>query len=62
MYCRNCGHEVKDKAVVCSNCGIPLDEGTDPVESSAGRWSWFTMLVTLGVVILLLLIAIIAGL
>lgn len=23
MYCRNCGKEVNDKAVVCVNCGVP---------------------------------------
>lgn len=29
MYCRHCGKEVKDKAVVCSGCGYPIDEGED---------------------------------
>lgn len=23
MYCRNCGNEINDKAVVCVNCGVP---------------------------------------
>ena len=62
MYCRHCGHEVKDKAVICSNCGTPIHDSVEPVERETSGWSWFTMFVTLGVVMLLLLIAIIAGL
>jgi len=30
MYCRHCGKEIKDKAVVCTGCG-------HPVESAEGR-------------------------
>lgn len=62
MFCRHCGHEVKDKAVICSNCGTPINEASEAPEVRGSRWSWFTMLVTLAVVTLLLLIAIIAGL
>ncbi len=62
MYCRHCGHEVKDKAVICSNCGTPINDNPEPQEAVSAGWSWFTMLVTLGVIIVLLLIAIIAGL
>ncbi len=25
MFCRNCGKEVDEKAVVCVGCGVPLD-------------------------------------
>lgn len=28
MYCRNCGNEVSDKAVVCVSCGVPPKSGT----------------------------------
>jgi predicted nucleic acid-binding Zn ribbon protein len=44
MYCRHCGKEVKDKAVVCSGCGHPI------IEESSGRavtghpWNWFVMI------------------
>ena len=64
MFCRQCGKEVKEKAVVCSGCGTAIVEGGDalPAATSPSRWSWFTMFVTLGVIIVLLLIAIIAGL
>lgn len=42
MFCRHCGKEVKDKAIVCSGCG-------NPVEDSSGNlvtghpWPWFIM-------------------
>jgi hypothetical protein len=62
MYCRHCGKEVKDKAVVCSGCGHPIEEASGGVVAGGRRWSWFTMFVTLGVVLTLLLVAIIAGL
>lgn len=28
MYCRNCGNEVSDKAVMCVACGTPPTSGT----------------------------------
>ena len=63
MYCRHCGKEVKDKAIVCSGCGHPIEAfGDGAVPGAAGRWSWFTMFVTIGVFVGLLLVAIIAGL
>lgn len=63
MFCRHCGNELKDKAVVCSQCGNAVIEGGEAMEEVvAPRWSWFTMLVTIGVIFTLLLIAIIAGL
>ncbi len=62
MYCRHCGKEVKDKAVVCSGCGHPIGDSGGGVAGGGGRWSWFTMFVTIGVFIALLLVAIISGL
>jgi predicted amidophosphoribosyltransferase len=62
MFCRHCGNEMKDKAVVCSSCGNPVAEGIDFEPPTAPRWSWFTMFITIGIIALLLLIAIIAGL
>ena len=53
---------MKDKAVVCSSCGNPVAEGIDFEPPTAPRWSWFTMFITIGIIALLLLIAIIAGL
>lgn len=62
MFCRHCGNELKDKAVVCSGCGNPVVEGDEPAAANPPRWSWFTMFVTIAVIVLLLLVAIIAGL
>lgn len=63
MFCRHCGHEIKDKAIICSNCGAAIEDGApEPLERSGSRWSWFTMFMTIGVIMALLLIAIIAGL
>ena len=28
MYCRNCGNEMNDEAVVCVKCGVPAGKGT----------------------------------
>ena len=28
MYCRNCGNEMQDEAVVCVKCGVPAGKGT----------------------------------
>ncbi len=25
MYCKNCGQELDDKAIVCTSCGVPTD-------------------------------------
>lgn len=25
MYCKNCGNEIDDKAVICPNCGVATD-------------------------------------
>ena len=66
MFCRHCGSEVKDKAVVCSGCGENIGDGESTLligeAGPKAQWSWFTMFVTIGVITLLLLIAIIAGL
>jgi hypothetical protein len=63
MFCRHCGKEVKDKAVVCSGCGTAIVEGGETLAAPpALRWHWFTMFVTIGVIVVLLLIAIISGL
>lgn len=43
MFCRHCGKEVTDKAVVCSGCGNPIEEAGGGV--LAGQpWAWFTMI------------------
>ncbi len=29
MYCKNCGAEIDDKAVVCPHCGVATGKATD---------------------------------
>lgn len=62
MFCRVCGNELKEKAVICSSCGSPVTEGAETIETNTPRWSWFTMFITIAVILVILLIAIIAGL
>ena len=31
MFCKNCGHEINDKAVVCVNCGVAVTPLTPTV-------------------------------
>lgn len=26
MFCKNCGHELNDNAIICPNCGVPTDK------------------------------------
>jgi hypothetical protein len=42
MYCRFCGKEIKDKAVVCTGCGQPVENAEG--KSIAGEpWSLMVM-------------------
>lgn len=45
MFCRYCGKEVKDKAVVCSGCGHAIDDADGNLGVAAGQpWAWFTLM------------------
>ncbi|MBO7219343.1 MAG: zinc ribbon domain-containing protein [Clostridia bacterium] len=33
MFCKNCGNEIDDKAVICTICGCMTDEGSVIVQS-----------------------------
>jgi RNA polymerase subunit RPABC4/transcription elongation factor Spt4 len=52
MYCRHCGKEVKDKAVVCSGCGHPIEDFSGQV-IVGHPWNWFTMI---GLIVLTLFV------
>jgi hypothetical protein len=43
MYCRHCGKEVKNKAVVCTGCGNPVEDASGRTVSGHA-WHWLTML------------------
>lgn len=37
MYCRNCGNEIDDKAVVCPHCGVATTP-SDVIDSGGFGW------------------------
>ncbi|WP_300278729.1 zinc ribbon domain-containing protein [Peptacetobacter sp.] len=37
MYCKNCGREIDDKAVICPNCGV--SQGVKPSDEGGFGWS-----------------------
>jgi len=39
MYCRFCGKEVKEKAIVCTGCGRPVDAPGLLTEKEVKDWS-----------------------
>ena len=44
MYCRFCGKEVKEKAIVCTGCGRPVDSPGNLTESVVKDWSFGLLL------------------
>ncbi len=44
MYCRYCGKEVKEKSIVCSGCGRPVDEPGSVTGEPVLGWSWGLLL------------------
>lgn len=34
MYCKNCGSEIDDKAVICIKCGAPTGINSSPIVTS----------------------------
>ena len=39
MYCRFCGKEVKEKAIVCTGCGRPVDAPGTTTDKEVADWS-----------------------
>jgi len=50
IKCKECGHEVSDKASACPNCGCPITTETivseEPVKKSKGKL-WFLLVLLL---------------
>lgn len=38
MFCRNCGKEIDDKAVVCIHCGVSANPNGDVVDNGGFGW------------------------
>ena len=50
--CKDCGHDVSDKASVCPNCGCPIEKGTNhvsnkPVKNKTKSWFLLALLLCL---------------
>ena len=45
MYCRNCGKEIDDKAVVCPGCGVPTDNAKPAKKKSIFKCWWFWVII-----------------
>ena len=39
MYCKNCGNEIDDKAVICPNCGVATDNNQSS-SNDTGSIGW----------------------
>ncbi len=44
MYCRFCGKQVKEKAIVCTGCGRPVDGPGGLISSPGKGWSIWMLL------------------
>lgn len=41
MYCKNCGKEIDDQAVICPNCGVPQEtKAATPDVIDNGGFGW----------------------
>jgi hypothetical protein len=58
MQCRNCGTEIADKAIVCYRCGTAT---TDPVRRPAPVRRSRSPILSLGVLVVLVLLALYLG-
>lgn len=47
MYCRNCGKEIDNKAVICPNCGVPTTDKPQKKKKSIFKKWWFWVIVVL---------------
>lgn len=46
-YCRNCGAEIHDEAVVCVNCGVAVElpKKTNPNDKKSGGFAFLCFLI-----------------
>lgn len=61
MYCRGCGKEINDKAVICVHCGEATGVGVNPSSSSGGLAEDIVPSWLIAVCILIPIIGIIMG-
>jgi hypothetical protein len=61
MYCRFCGKEVKEKSIVCTGCGRPVDTPGSISETEVSGWTWGLLLVLIFASIFFPPIGLVAG-
>ncbi|CAL1239150.1 Zinc ribbon protein [Candidatus Methylocalor cossyra] len=52
MYCRYCGKEIMEKAVVCAGCGHPIYEDAGEPPRPGEPWHWLVMVGLVAVAVL----------
>ncbi len=50
MYCKACGKEIHDQAVICVHCGVPTTLGTMPVSAPKTRTAYILLGVLAGII------------
>ena len=40
MFCKNCGQEIDDKAVICPHCGVPQNDDSSVSDSGSIGWGF----------------------
>lgn len=46
-YCKNCGKELHDAAVICPHCGVPQEKMPDSADSGSIGWGILGFLIPL---------------
>jgi len=44
MFCKNCGKQIDDKAVICVHCGVPTSNQSSSSIQPEGTFDWLTTL------------------
>lgn len=40
MFCKNCGQEIDDKAVICPHCGVSQKDNSSVSDSGSIGWAF----------------------
>ena len=44
MFCRYCGKEIRDQAIVCAGCGRPVEQSPSTSKKPGAKWPFSTLL------------------
>ena len=54
MFCKNCGQEIDDKAVICPHCGVSQKDDSSVSDSGSIGWGFLGCCIPIVVLILFL--------